>query len=260
MAVDELARHTHQYLRDYITHAEGKAGVVATASVGALAFLEAKGALEFSVMRWGHVGDWAGLLAAIAFAAAGMLALAVVWPRLGVRKGSGSKDDQTTKRMAGDPGVIFWDEIRTDATPDAYATRVSKLSSEGAQRELTEHSWVLAGINQSKYRFVNYALRTLVGAVALLCTHLFLREDKPAASTSPAPTVAPAAMPMPMPMPAPVPPPPTAPAGAPAPARTPAASSPPATAPTAGTATPLPSPLPPPGKSQPTPPAAPQPP
>jgi len=206
---DEFARHVHQYQRDYISHAETKAGVIATASVGALAFLEEKGALDLHAVRRAQIEDLFGASAALAFALASLFALWVVRPRLGVDRAapaaaSSSGEQSVTPRSPGKKGAIFWDEVRGYQTADSYASSVAGLTFVGVQRELSMHAYVLAGINQAKYRAVNRALWCLLAAVACLCANLLLRDSTNAATAAPHQTttpLAPSVAPLPSPPP-----------------------------------------------------------
>lgn len=175
----EFSRHTHQYQRDYIAHADTKAAVIGTVSVGFLAFLEAKGAVDLSGFQSSRLSDWLGVASACAFFLAALGSAGVLWPRLGIGK---TPVPPGTATPGG--GAIYWEEVRRHGSADAYAAHVARLATDQINREIATHIFVLAGINQKKYRALGWALRILIAAVALLCGYLLFREVPPKTSVS----------------------------------------------------------------------------
>jgi hypothetical protein len=196
-ATHDLPPFIHQYLRDYIAFADQKAGVVFTAAAALLALIKADQGLELDPFINGYWGmrEIAGVVAVLFLAACCLFELRAVMPRLG----SGRIDVLGRAQPAPtDPGVIFWDHILTDATPEAYATRVERLTDADARRAMLVHAHTLARIDRAKYSDLHRGMRLgLLGLIALTGFVVWPKASIPTTASAPgAPVTVPATTPV----------------------------------------------------------------
>jgi hypothetical protein len=154
----DFARHTHEYIREYIQMADQKAAFVFATGSALLAFLysnQASQAWLRNPLTWA-TKSFVSLIAMFGLAIAAALAVAVVVPR---RRGS--------RR-----GFIFWESIVASGSSSAYANRVAGLAEAEIAREQLHHCYELAFVCQRKYNALARAM--WAGAVGGTATVVYL--------------------------------------------------------------------------------------
>jgi hypothetical protein len=157
-AAADHAEHVHRYLSDYIKFADQKATFVFGGAAALLAFLykaEASRRWLKPVGGW-TLGDALAFLAMLALAAAALVAVAVIVPRLG-----GSRR-----------GLIFWESIAQFESGAEYAAAVTGVGAADLLRAKLQHCWELSGVCRRKYRVLGVAI--WLGAVGLYAAVVFL--------------------------------------------------------------------------------------
>ncbi len=153
--VEAKARFTdlaHQYIREYIAHADRKATFFFTGATALLAFLYNKNLSAKwlkPVMTW-NILDVLTFVTMAALAIGSFLALLVVIPRRG-----GSRR-----------GFLFWEAIAEYDTGRTYSDDLSRLSTATLVQVKAEHCFDLAKICRTKYSLLRWSL--WIGAVGLI--------------------------------------------------------------------------------------------
>lgn len=143
-AVDGFLLNTHKYLREQVVLADAKAALVFGASTTFLAFIVGR-ATAAGVLPFAQVKPATSLLAIGAtalLAISALLAIAVVWPRLG---GSASGD-------------IYFRAITNSGSPAAYAEAVLREGAVSPARKVAEHNYELAVVCSAKFALLGHAL------------------------------------------------------------------------------------------------------
>jgi hypothetical protein len=160
-AKTRFAEFAHQYIREYIAHADRKATFFFTGATALLAFLYNKNLSARwikPVMSW-NVLDVLTFVTMAALAVGSFLALLVVIPR-----GRGSRR-----------GFLFWEAIAEYNAGRTYSDDLSRLSAASLFQLEAEHCFDLARICRSKYCLLRWSLWIgavgLVGALLVFLTH-----------------------------------------------------------------------------------------
>ena len=158
--LSEFASNTHQYIREHISIADKKAAFVLTIAAGLLIYLYETDATSLWLQypsQWSIV-DFFSFLSMWGMAITCVLCIGVVYPRL-----DGSRR-----------GHVFWNGIREFDSASDYVDSVTRLSDSNVIEEVIKHSYELAGICQTKYKILNWALTTgAIGGVATITLVLF---------------------------------------------------------------------------------------
>lgn len=154
----QFAEFEHQYLRDYISLADQKAGIALTVYAAVLTFL-------VQSIPAGSFNDGALSVAdAVALAAFGFLltavgfALAVVTPRLASHGTS----------------LIFFADVADRSSRAAYAQEVASKTEQQLTNEVVEHCHALAGICAAKYGHLRRSLSCGAAGFVLFLVALYL--------------------------------------------------------------------------------------
>lgn len=160
-ARERFAEATHQYVREYIRHADQKASFLFTGATALLAFLyknDISSRWLKPVMLW-NILDTLAFLAMTALALAVLFALWVVVPRT-----SGSRR-----------GYLFWEAIAEYDNGRQYSDELRLLSRASLCQIKAEHCFELAKVCRAKYRILRIAIRTgAVGLAAAVLVFLFV--------------------------------------------------------------------------------------
>jgi hypothetical protein len=141
---ERLGQAINNYLNHYVLVTDGKAVLTATASLVLIGFVVApEAASQAPTIRW--VG---GLFAAVSAVLAGT----VVYPRT---PHSGS-------------GHLFWGDIQSFKSANAYWKSLSTLSSEDIGVEYARQNFNVSGILNQKIRSLQRAMWSLLAACALV--------------------------------------------------------------------------------------------
>ena len=65
-------------------------------------------------------------------------------------------------------GVIFWEDVRSHETVEIYQKDLSQVDEAEVERQYGAQNYIVSGILKSKYKAVQWAMRALVGAPAVI--------------------------------------------------------------------------------------------
>ncbi len=160
-ARERFVEATHQYVREYIRHADQKASFLFTGATALLAFLYKNGVSSRwlkPVMDW-NILDMVAFLAMTALALGVFFALLVVVPRT-----SGSRR-----------GYLFWEAIAEYDSGRQYSDELRLLSRATLCQVKAEHCFELAKVCSKKYRMLKIAIWTgAIGLAAAVLVFLFI--------------------------------------------------------------------------------------
>jgi hypothetical protein len=142
---EEFVWRTHGYINDYIRLADAKAGALFAifgALIGVLVHQWAEGDESAT---WWRIALFASALSSALTVIA--LAIDVVRPRV---------DLGNTRVGSRTLGYIYWKHIRA-RNREEYEHGVRALDKADLIREVTSHTWEIAGIAETKYKKLKYA-------------------------------------------------------------------------------------------------------
>lgn len=157
-----LSEFIHQYLRQYISLADQKAAFIFTISSAIVAYTTTSSFSPFKAPCicpiTFHIA--CGYISILLFILSALASVAVVFPRL----------SQITQQHK---GLIFWEEIRNFSSAEEYSAKFIKLTKQDTLKEISTHSYILAGICKNKYFALNGAMYLAAGAFIFWLLYLY---------------------------------------------------------------------------------------
>ncbi len=143
-----FGKDVNNYLNHYVTVADAKAAVLLAVDFVVLQFL-LKDYFDTVLVTQLHI-------AAAAFLVMSALAtLLVVFPRL----------------PRGSDGIIFWEDIRENKTPDAYYRRLTSVDKAATEQQYAHQNFYVSKVLHRKMRWTQWSvgLFALGAACAIVC-------------------------------------------------------------------------------------------
>lgn len=165
-ATYKFSNESHEYMREYIRHADQKAMFYFSICSALLGFEH----IQSWAARWTKLPttwsmvDFASFISMVGLAVAAAYFLFTVVPRLG-----------------GSPrGFIFFKSVANYSTADQYISEIVKKQESELAAEKLRHSYELAKIATSKYAAIGIGLR--IATVSILCSLILFVSVSPTPS------------------------------------------------------------------------------
>lgn len=160
----EFLWEVHRYTNEYIRFADTKAAFIAGVSTALIGSLVASSLFDScfrtSLCQWSKL-QCTGLVGLLLLSASVTLSVAAIRPRLW---------NPTSV------GFIFWGSISGHGTASRYSHAVERLTPQEKSAAISNHLFVLAGIANRKYAYVDYALFAGAAGGALTGVVLFAQH------------------------------------------------------------------------------------
>ncbi len=132
----------NEYLNHYITVADAKAAGVITVDLALAGYLLSK----VPTITWPLIFHWIALSLLLV---SGLVAIHTLIPR--------------TPKVGS--SLIFWEDIRTRTTMDAYLQELAHVDEAEVERQYAAQNYFVSDVLSKKYVLVRRSMRTLVGAI-----------------------------------------------------------------------------------------------
>lgn len=148
-----FGKETNAYLNHYVNVADAKAAGLLTADLTLSGYLIA----NVPSAWWPQIFHWSALGLLIV---SGIMALHTLYPR--------------TPKIGS--SLIFWEDIRTRSTVDAYLLDIGQTDEAEVERQYGAQNYIVSGVLSTKYGSVRWGMRALMAAIPFILLRISIGE------------------------------------------------------------------------------------